>query len=68
MARHRTPHHRRDHRLPSPSQQLRAALRRRGRPDLAESLLIEAKRGYVYLAEAEGSSICRLKHTGNARN
>jgi hypothetical protein len=45
-------------------QRLREALKKLKRPDLASSLLIEEKRGYVYVAEADGSPICRLRYTG----
>ncbi|MBI2193115.1 MAG: hypothetical protein HYU36_14140 [Planctomycetes bacterium] len=46
------------------NQRLRAALRKGGRGDLASSLLIESKRGYLYIAEANGSPVCRLRYTG----
>lgn len=43
---------------------LRDALVKLGRRDLAASLLIEAKRGYLYVAEGDGRPVCRLRYTG----
>lgn len=47
---------------------LRAALTKRGRPDLASSLRIEAKAGYIYVAEANGGPVCRLRYTGKVED
>ena len=47
---------------------IRAALRKIGRGDLATSLVIEAKRSYLYVAEADGSPVCRLRYTGSMRD
>ncbi len=44
--------------------QLRQTLHKLGRRDLASSLLIEAKRGFLYVAEGDGKSVCRLRFTG----
>jgi hypothetical protein len=49
-------------------EQLRAALRKDGRADLAASLLIEAKRVYLYVAMADGIPLCRLRYTGRMDN
>lgn len=43
---------------------LRQTLHKLGRRDLASSLLIEAKRGFLYVAEGDGKSVCRLRFTG----
>jgi len=45
-------------------QRLRDALVKQGRRDLASTLLIEAKRGYLYVAERDGKPVCRLRYTG----
>ncbi|MBI4600553.1 MAG: hypothetical protein HY721_01195 [Planctomycetes bacterium] len=45
-------------------QGIRAALRKMGRADLASSMGIEVKRGFVYVAEADGSPLCRLRYLG----
>lgn len=43
---------------------LRDALVKLGRGDLASTLIIEAKRGYVYVARTDGRPVCRLRYTG----
>lgn len=43
----------------------RDALRKMGRQDLASSLIIEAKRGFIYVKEGHGGPVCRLRYTGD---
>jgi len=45
-------------------ERLRDALVKLGRSDLASSLVFEAKRGYLYVAERDGKPVCRLRYTG----
>jgi|GEM_PF-5266169 len=62
-------------RTPSPSitepiaedavHRLVSALKKCGRPDLAESLCFEVTRNYVYIADAQGGPLCRLRCTGD---
>jgi hypothetical protein len=40
------------------------ALKKLGRGDLASLLLVQAKRGYLYVAEAGGRPVCRLRYSG----
>lgn len=47
-------------------EKLREALTRLDRDDLASSLVIEAKGGHIYVAEADGNPVCRLRYTGEA--
>lgn len=44
---------------------LHRALKNCGRPDLASSLLIVVERNYVYVGDAQGGPLCRLRYTGN---
>lgn len=44
---------------------LHAALRQSGRPDLAKSLCFQVTRNYVYIADAQGGPLCRLRYTGD---
>jgi len=47
---------------------IRAALRHGHRPDLAASLQIAVKRRYVFIADASGWPLCRLRYTGSPDN
>lgn len=44
---------------------LHRALKNCGRPDLVSSLRIVVERNYVYLDDAQGGPLCRLRYTGN---
>ncbi len=44
----------------------REALRKMRRRDLASSLSIEAKRGFIYVKDARDDPVCRLRYTGDA--
>lgn len=44
---------------------LHRALRNCGRADLVSSLLLVVERKYIYVGDAQGGPLCRLRYTGN---
>lgn len=47
---------------------LRRALRTCGRTDLVSSLRLVVERRYIYVGDAQGGPLCRLRYTGNLDN